>query len=161
MKLSTGKRRHLISAYATVSHLLLQMEEAALEGRSPTGVGPPLTPLPRNEADAVLAPLRNLKARLREVAQTLAPVELAELEQRQSVSNSVVWLSNLLDHIRIAVDGLEPRRVRKYGELDPEEKELFEGLHTELFEHVGISRSSLDELLQATAKIAGSGSRGR
>lgn len=152
--LSTGKRRHLVSAYATVSHLLLQMEEAARDGRSPTGVGPPLTPLSPEQAEPVLAPLRALKEQLREVAQELAPAELAELQQPQSRSNSLVWLSNLLDHIRIAVDGLEPRRVRKYGELSPDEAVMFGAIHGDLFQEIQNSRASLDAQMQTSPEKA-------
>jgi hypothetical protein len=137
------------------------MEEVASEGRSPTGVGAPLTPLSPEDAEPVLAPLRALKARLREVTEQLAPAELAELEQPQSYRNSLVWLSNLLDHIRIAVDGLEPRRVRKYGELSPDETDLFGAIHGELFEAIQSARASLDLLTQNGPARADAGEKHR
>lgn len=144
LKLSAAKRRHLVSAYATVRHMCLQMEEAARDGRSPTGVGPPLTALAPQQAEPILEPARRLRDRLREIAEELAPRELSDLERRQPPANTFVWLSNLLDHVRIAVDDLQPRRVRKYGELESGEETLWDDLHRELFQHVQQSRAGLD-----------------
>lgn len=151
-KASTQKRRHLVSAYATVCHLLRQMEEAVRDGRSPTGVGAPLTPLSPAQAEPVLAPVRELKDRLHQIAQELAPRELADLERPQSLNNTLVQLSNLLDHIRISVDDLHPRRVRKYGAVGSDEEALLGLLHEELFRQVQASRNCLDTLLPADGR---------
>ena len=143
MGLSSGQRRHLISAYATVSHLLLQMQEAGSEGRSPTGVGSPLTPLPADELDAICAPLRELQARLREAAAELAPVELAAFERAQSAHVTRVWMSNLLEKLREAVDGLKPRKMRSYGEWTEADEQSAADLHAELSEKIGQARAAI------------------
>jgi hypothetical protein len=95
------------------------------------------------------------------VTQNLAPTELAELEQPQSYRNSVVWLSNLLDPIHVAVDGLEPRRVRKYGELSPDETDLLGAIHGELFGAIQTARASLDLLTQNGNAPADTGEKHR
>jgi hypothetical protein len=146
MALGSGQRRHLISAYATVSHLLRQMEDAAREGRSPTGLGSPLTPLPDDEIERICGPVRELQARLRASARELAPEELAAFEKRQSAHNTRVWMSNLLEKVRIAADGLTPRRMRSYGSSWTEEdRQAMADLHSELSALIGESRRALDE----------------
>jgi len=146
MGLNSGQRRHLISAYSTIRHLLQQMEEAATEGRSPTGVGSPLTPLSPEETQAICAPLRELTTLLRQQAEILAPRELAAFEQPQSVHNTRVWLSNLLEKMRAAVDGLQPQQMRKYGPTGEADKALFQALHTELAARIQKARAALDDL---------------
>jgi hypothetical protein len=155
MTLSAAKRRHLVSAYATVSHMLQQMEEAARDGRSPTGVGAPLTPLPEAQAEAIVAPVRQVKHLLRQAAMELAPLELAELERPQSLNNTLVWLSNLLDGVRVSADDLHPRKVRKYGELGPAEEAMLGAVHRELLQEVQLARDVLDALVQGVAKAGG------
>ena len=152
VRLSSAKRRHLVATYATVSHMLRQMEEAAHDGRCPTGVGAPLTPLPSGQAEPVLAPVRRLCDRLRELARELAPRELSHFERSQSLNNTVVWLSNLLDHVRISVDDLHSRKMRKYGEVGADEGALLESLHSELFGEVQAARHYLDAMLHVDGR---------
>jgi hypothetical protein len=137
-------RRHVAAVYATVRNLQRQMEDAALAGRSPTGVGPPLTPLPPQEAEAILAPVRELKAHLRAFAAETAPSELARLESAQGVNNTLVWLTNLLDKVRDSVDGLQPGRARKYGILSPEHSGRLQTLHDDLSSMIAKARSALE-----------------
>ena len=144
VEFSAAKRRHLVSIYARVRYALAQMQEASREGRSPTGVGPPLTPLATEQADEILAPLRDLEHRLRKITHELAPRELAALERPQPLNNTLVWLSNLLDHIRISVDGLQPQRMKKYGRQSAEEADALSAIHAELFRRIEQARDSLD-----------------
>ena len=144
MTLNGAQRQHLVSAYVTVCHLLLQMEEAGLEGRSPTGVGSPLTPLPGEVVEAVCGPLRALRERLREQAVLMAPDELEAFERPQSVQNTVIWLSNLHDRIRGAVDSLQPGKMRKYGREMGDDEQLLAALHGELTQMIRESRTALD-----------------
>ncbi len=62
MRLDSAMRQHLVSTYSLVRHLIRQLEEATTEGRSPTGVGSPLSPLSDEHAQAILTPLRSLAA---------------------------------------------------------------------------------------------------
>ncbi len=142
--LKAARRRHLVSAYSTASHLLRQMEEAGREGRSPSGVGAPLTPLPRERLDPILAPLRDLKVRLRAAAADLAPADLAALETVQGPRGTLNWMSNLLDHVHAAVENLQPRRMSKYGPVAPDEAKALEALHSALTDCVAAAREALD-----------------
>ena len=144
MGLSSGQRRHLISAYATISHLLLQMEEAGGQGRSPTGVGSPLSPLAPEEVRAVCAPLQELRQHLREYAVREAPEELAAFERPQDTPNTRVWLSNLLAKLQQAVDTLRPRGMRRYGRATSEDEEGLVALHANMAEQIGRARAVLD-----------------
>lgn len=144
MTLNGAQRQHLVSAYVTVCHLLLQMEEAGFEGRSPTGVGSPLTPLPEDVVESVCGPLRALRQRLREQVVSMAPQELEEFERPQSVGNTVIWLSNLHDRIRGAVDSLQPGKMRKYGREMGDDEQLLAALHGELTQMLKQARTALD-----------------
>lgn len=148
MALSSGQRRHLVSAYATFGHMLQQMEEAALEGRSPTGVGSPLTPLPAGEVAAVCGPLQRLHERLRETVAQLAPEELADFERAQGPHNTRVWLSNLLEKARATVDSLHPDRMRRYGQATDGQQRLL-ALHQEMLSLINEARAALDAQVEA------------
>lgn len=145
MVLSSGQRRHLVSAYVTFGHILHQMEEAAAEGRSPTGVGSPLTPLPTEETASICEPLRGLRHRLREAVAELAPEELADFERAQGPHNTRVWLSNLLEKARVAIDSLHPDRVRRYGPETEDQQRRLLALHREMLNYVQQARTALDE----------------
>jgi hypothetical protein len=143
--LTAQKRRHLVSAYATVRHLLRQLQEAGDEGRSPSGIGAPLTPVRPGLTEAVAAPLLALAKRLRAAAAELAPDELAAYETPQPPRNTLNWMSNLLDGIRAAADNLQPRRMSKYGVVGAEEAAALTALHEELAALVKAARSALDQ----------------
>jgi hypothetical protein len=145
--LMAAQRRHLVSSYAAVCHMLQQMEEAAAEGRSPSGVGSPLTPLDPGTAEPVLAPLRELRSRLRLAAEEAAPAELAEYEGPQTAHNTLVWLSNLLARMRMAVDDLVPTRMGRYGPLGAEENTWLAAIHAELFDRLQAARTAVDARL--------------
>jgi len=144
MLLSAARRRHIVSTYATVAYALQQMEEAARDGRSPTGLGAPLTPLTEQDSEPILAPVREIGRRLRQIAAELAPRELMELERPQGLTNALVWQSNLLDRIRVAIDGLHPARLAKRGAPAADEILAFEAIHKELYRAVELSRRALD-----------------
>lgn len=146
MRLNATRRRSLVSAYATVRHLLRQMEEAAGSGRSPSGVGSPLTPLPPDLSEAVIVPLRQLESRLHEAAQRLAPAELAAFEQPQGTGSTLVWVSNLLERIRYVVDDLHPSRQQRYGSVEDDEGQTLGVLHEELASLISASREVLNAL---------------
>lgn len=145
MALSSGQRRHLVSAYATFCHLLRQMEDAAAEGHSPTGVGSPLTPLPAEETASICEPLQRLQQGLRQAVAELAPGELADFERAQGPHNTRVWLSNLLEKARAAVESLHPDRLRRYGpETEDQQRDLLV-LHREMRNYLQEARAALDE----------------
>jgi hypothetical protein len=148
MALTSGQRRHLISTYASVSHMLRQMEEAATEGRSPTGVGSPLTRLSPLEVEAIFGSLRRLETKLKREARALAPEELAAFEEPQSTHNTRVWLSNLLEKVRQAVDSLQPDQMRKYGSTDDSDGAKLASLHSKLSAEVQTAREQLDAELR-------------
>ena len=142
--LNAAKRRHIASAYAMVCHLRRQFEEAGREGRSPSGVGAPLTPLTEAQVEAAVAPLRDLQAQLHSFAAECAPAELAAFEAPQQPRATLTWMSNLLDQMRASVDNLQPRRMAKYGAVGDEEAALLAGTHASLAECVAAARAALD-----------------
>jgi hypothetical protein len=142
--LNAAKRRHLVSAYVTIRHLGRQVEEAGRDGRSPSGVGAPLTPLAEDTTQAVVAPLLTLAQELRATAAVLAPAELAAVEAPQPPRSTLNWMSNLLDGVRAAVDNLQPGRMGKYGMVSEEEADMLSALHRGLFEHIRAAREALD-----------------
>lgn len=103
-----------------------------LEGESPTGYGAPLTPLPPEEAQAILAPIDRFLERLRDFVAELAPAELATQEAVQPPENTRVWASNLIERLRQIADDLAPGRLRRYGFRSPEELEAAERLRQDL-----------------------------
>jgi hypothetical protein len=125
------------------------MEEAATEGRLPTGVGSPLTRLSPLEVEAIFGSLRRLESRLRRKAATLAPEELAAFEEPQSTHNTRVWLSNLLDKLGAAVDALQPDQMRKYGPTGDDAE--FASLHSKLSAEVQKAREQLEVELPTPA----------
>lgn len=145
-KLSAAKRRHIVAAYVNICDALRRLEEAALEGRSPTGTGAPLTPLPHDRATELLRPLCRLREQMRQHVAELAPAELAEVETAQSPANTLVWVANLLDVVREAVDGVQPSKVRKYGPCNDQEKHSLEAIHRKLSEYVSEARCTLERL---------------
>lgn len=140
----TAKKRHLVSSYAAVCHMLQQMEEAAALGRSPSGVGSPLTPLPPEATEPILAPVRELRDRLRAAAVEKAPAELADFERAQPPNNTFVWLSNLMARIRMALDDLQPARMARYGPVDDDERAALIALSDELMALLQTARSAVD-----------------
>ncbi len=148
-QLSQGQRRHLVSVYATICHLLRQMEDAAAEGRSPSGIGAPLTAISAEDTAVIMQPLCELRERVRRLAAQYAPEELAGYETPQSPTATMVWLSNLHNRVRAAVDDLQPGRVRKYGPMSAEQTEMAEELHAELLAMVLAARPALDAVTGA------------
>lgn len=130
--LSSGQRRHLVSVYATATHYLHLMEDAAAAGRSPSGVGSALTPLSPTTADEILGPVRELRRRLRALAEELALAELRELESPQPPAQTLLWMSNLLQRLRSCAESVGPRRMRRYGELSESVVETLDTTQREL-----------------------------
>ncbi|MFQ6099009.1 MAG: hypothetical protein ACE5O2_14865 [Armatimonadota bacterium] len=143
-KLTEAQRRHLISSYARICHALRQMEEAAAEGRSPTGVGAPLSPLPDARAEPILTPLRRLKDELGEFASEVASEELRAFQTPQPPDNTLVWLSNLLEAIREAVQTLGPRDMHNYGPLSGPAEEALSRLERRLSRRIETARGSME-----------------
>ncbi len=136
------QRRHLLSLYLAACDYYRQMEGALRQGESPTGFGSPLTPLPPEHAEAVLAPVQRYLRELREFVRKYAPDELAAHEQVQPLSNTAVWASNLLERLRQITEEFAPERLRRYGETALPLPEL-ETLRRDLSERVAQARRGL------------------
>ena len=136
------QRRHLLSLYLAACHYARQLEGALQAGTSPTGFGSPLTPLPPDQAEAVLGPIREYVQELRQFVSEHAPEELAAHEQVQPASNTAVWSSNLLERMRQIADEFAPDRLRRYGETALPLPEL-QRLQRDLLETVARARQGL------------------
>jgi len=143
--LNSGQRRHLVSIYATATHYLHLMEDAAAAGRSPSGVGSTLTPLNPESADPILGPVRELRTRLRAIAEELAPRELSELESPQPPAQTLLWMSNLLQRLRSCAESVGPRRVTRYGDLSEDIAETLAATQRELQALVAEADQALQE----------------
>ncbi|MGC9317030.1 MAG: hypothetical protein ACP5KN_03210 [Armatimonadota bacterium] len=100
------KRRHLVAQLMTARRWARQLEQVLLKGTSPTGYSSPLTPLPRDQAERVLRPVRTLIEHLRDFVAEHAPEELAEAERRRSRAETRLWARNLLEQLRDTLDEL-------------------------------------------------------
>ncbi len=141
--LGRQQRRHLLALYIAACNYARQLEGALLLGTSPTGYGAPLTPLSADEAEAVLAPVRDSLAQMRHFLAQYAPRELAEHETLQPRNNTVVWASNLLERLRQIAESLSPRRLRRYGEAVPRLEPSAQDLRRELLAALAEARRSL------------------
>lgn len=136
------QRRHLVSLYLAACDYARQLEGAIREGRSPTGFGSPLSPLPPEQADAVLGPVGDFLQQLREFVEAHAPEELRSHELVQAESNTSVWASNLLERLRQLAEELGPERLNRYGQTTLPLAELEKRKH-DLLEAIGRARQEL------------------
>jgi len=121
------QRDHLLSVYRTLKRLVEEIEDVAVRGRSPSGSGPALPPLPPSEWTALQEDLQRLLGQVRALVADLAPEELQEFEQPQSLDRARSWIAILLGRIGELFDDLEPRNIaRRFGEIPPEEAAIME-----------------------------------
>ncbi|MCD6350555.1 MAG: hypothetical protein J7M26_00440 [Armatimonadetes bacterium] len=146
--LARQQRQHFLALYIAARDYARQLEEAVLSGKSPTGYGAALTPLPPEQAEAVLGPVREYLEALREFVRLAAPEDLAEFEGQQSATSTAVWASNLLERLRYVADDLAPQRLKKYGAPRGEVQQRAEKLRRELIELLNTARSALGDDLK-------------
>lgn len=120
--MKTHQQSHLLSSYLTMEEYVGDVERVALQGKSPSGSGPPLTPLPPEQWAALEEPLRALLNSARAALEELAPEALRQQEQTAGPSRTWQWLQVLLGRLEEIIDDLHPERLgRKYGRLLPPE----------------------------------------
>ena len=130
--LARQQRQHLLALYITACNHARKLRRVVLEGESPTGYGSPLTPLPRDEAEAILRPIEEFLRRLRTFVAERAPEELAAHEAIQPPENTRVWASNLIERLRQTADDLAPHRLKRYGVSSPEDLDTADTLRRQL-----------------------------
>jgi len=101
---SGQRRRHLVAQFMTARRWAQALDDLVVRGVSPTGYGPPLTPLPPARATALLRPVRALMTHLREFVAEQAPAELAAAERRRSEGHTALWARNLLERLTDMVE---------------------------------------------------------
>lgn len=104
--LAGQRRRHIVAQYMTARRWARALEQAVLHGVSPSGYGPPLTPLASDRAQSLLEPVTMIVKHFRAFAAEQAPAELAATEAPRSERHTVLWARNLLEHLADAVEGL-------------------------------------------------------
>ena len=124
--LAHQRRRHLVAQYMTVRRWRTQLQDTLLEGRSPTGYGAPLAPLPRDQAERVLAPVDALLDRLRQFVAEYAGAELREVERQRSPNETRRWTAVLLDRLRDAAGEIadDARKRRHPTGLEQDAEDL-------------------------------------
>lgn len=116
------QQSHLLSSYLTMEEYVGDLEKVAVQGKSPSGSGPPLTPLPPEQWAALEEPLQALLDSARAALEELAPEALAQQEQAAGPARTRQWVQVLLGRLEEVIDDLEPERLgRKYGDLPPDE----------------------------------------
>ncbi|MGD9498246.1 MAG: hypothetical protein AB7Y46_18240 [Armatimonadota bacterium] len=110
--LARQRRRHLVAQFMTARRWATQLGDVLLEGASPTGYGPPMAPLPREEAQRVLAPVEELLECLHRFVQEQAPEELEEAGRPRSEAHTRLWARNLLARLADTVEGLTREAAR-------------------------------------------------
>ncbi len=103
--LAGQRRRHIVARYMTARRWADAFERAVVSGVSPTGYGPPLTPLAPDVAQGLLEPVAAIIERLRAFAAEQAPAELSAAEAPRSERHTVLWARNLLERLAEAVEG--------------------------------------------------------
>jgi hypothetical protein len=109
-------KSHLLSAYTAALQRIEEIRRVAMRGESPSGT--PLTPLPGEECQQLLALLNLVSGQLH---QALAAV-LPDLEGGGSpapLSATRMWVNILLRGLHASLADLQPERIsRRYGALD-------------------------------------------
>ncbi len=131
-RIDARRRKQIVRTYAAMAHMLDQLERIVREGAPPSGVGSPLTPPPREVADALEHELECLGDRLRAAIAARAPDELAEHEKRLPLAVTYMWIANLLQRMRETAETLQPSWQRRYGELSPAASQALEELCAEV-----------------------------
>jgi hypothetical protein len=118
-------KNHLVSGYVMLRKSVNEIRALICEGRTPTGTSAPLTPLPKEIQDAILAALNEILSKFEALAQRYAADELIKLTKRETLSVTKMWASVLLSQLRDDIADLHPGRFeRKFGEFDSEEERI-------------------------------------
>jgi len=123
------------------------MEEIAVSGKSPSGVGQALSPLPPEAWQRIVAPLERIRRECESLAESLSPVELHEHRRKAALRKTLTWLSVMVGRIEEALEELRPEVMeRRFGPLAGERrKELAIGARRAL-EALGDARRALREI---------------
>ncbi len=116
-------KNHLVSGYVTLQKFVQEIRALIYEGRTPTGTSTPLTPLPKEIQDAILAALDEVVFQFEALAQRYVADELTARAKKQRVSATQMWASVLLGQLRDNMADLHPERFeRQFGEFDSQEE---------------------------------------
>ncbi|MGD8240508.1 MAG: hypothetical protein PVH68_18275 [Armatimonadota bacterium] len=124
MALKAAQKSQLLSAYAMIGQYRREIEDLAKLGRPPAGSSARLRPLPTAEAEALLEPLAELQARLREAIRSLTADDPDADQRTQSLHATRIWAANIFDRIRDTLTSLGPDRLAaRYGGLSKADAE--------------------------------------
>jgi hypothetical protein len=121
MEIGDQHRLHIISTFLTVSRYVEEMEEIAVEGKSPSGVGQALSPLPPGAWQPIATFLERIRAECEALAESFSPAQLHEHRVQAPLGATLMWLSVMLGRIEEAVEELRPEVIeRKFGPIGEE-----------------------------------------
>ena len=144
MALSRAQKTQLLTARDLVQQYRREMEDLVRHGRPPAGSSARLRPLPPAEADALLAPLRQLQHRLDEAVQALTGEDPQRGRRMEPLHTTRLWARNVADRLRDAVDALEPGHLAtRYGRVSEADAAVLARLHQRLSELLAEARTAL------------------
>jgi len=121
MDLKDQHSSHIISTFLTVSRYIEEMEEIAIEGKSPSGVGQALSPLQAEAWQPVATSLERIRAECERLAENLTPAQLQEHRDQAPLGATLTWLSVMSGRIEEALEELRPEVMeRKFGPISDE-----------------------------------------
>lgn len=116
-------KNHLISGYVTLRKSVNEIRALICEGRTSTGTSAPLTPLPKEITDTILAALDEIVSQFEALAREYAADELTTRSKKQPISATKMWTGVLLGRLRDNMADLHPEKFeRKFGEFDSQEE---------------------------------------
>lgn len=145
-KLEDQQRSHVVCTFFTVGRYMEDVEEIAVSGKSPNGVGQALSPLPPEIWQALRDPLTRMLHECESMAEAVDAPELRQRRTRAPLSATITWISVMLGRIEEALDELRPEIMGpKYGEIPNEMRESFaEGVRRALLA-LGEARGALSD----------------
>ena len=125
-------RVHLLATYDTLCKYVADMRAAAVEGRSPSGMGPPLMPMSEARNAELMGCLERLLQAAEKAAQRYCAEELRG-RRRQGPAATRMWVSILLRTLEDVVRDLAPEHLEgKFGALSAQERSFFSALVSQM-----------------------------
>ena len=141
------QKSHVISIFLTVSRFVEEIEEIAVEGRSPSGMGQVLSPLPKEDWQRICVPLKRLMNECKCAAKALSPIELKEQLTEAPLSTTLTWLSVMLGKIEETLEELRPEIMEpRFGEIPAEVREILAASACRALSTLGESRKALQSI---------------
>jgi hypothetical protein len=147
-EMESQHRSRIISTFINVSRCIQEMEEIAIEGKSSSGGGQALSPLPIEWWKRIRVHLDCVLCECESLAESLSPVELNEHRTRAGISSTLIWLSVILGRVEEALRDICPETMEpKFGAISGEARETLTQGTTHALSAAFEARQALQTLL--------------